>query len=156
MAAERIRRFVAGLLMRRTERRLARAEFLLARRGLVDRTTIERHLWLLLRHLSAAQRAEFARYRHFTVRGASGRSYRICYGTIANIHVPASGLEGEHRLCAGPDNLPAPAVMLAQKLMLETREAEFLRVAIKHAPLPRARYTAGHWCWRWIDWEMTG
>lgn len=34
------------------------------------------------------------------------------------------------RLCAAPaGRLPIPAVMLAQKLMLETREPEFLGIA---------------------------
>lgn len=93
----------------------------------------QRSLQLLLSCLTPAQRAEYQRLRAFTVQGASGRRYRITYGTTANIEVLAPAGWVDHRLCAGPEGLPAPAVMLAQKLMLESREAEFLRIAARHS-----------------------
>ena len=44
----------------------------------------------------------------------------------------------EYRLCAGPSGVPIPAVMLAEKLMLEAQEAAFLQIAIKHPASPHA------------------
>ena len=88
-----------------------------------------RSLNLLVRCLTPAQREEFARSNAFKVRGESGQQYRITYATTANIEVLGqSGIVGG-QLCAGPVGVPIPAVMLAQKLMLETQESEFLRIA---------------------------
>jgi hypothetical protein len=89
----------------------------------------ERSLRLLVQCLTPEQRAEFERLDAFTVRGRSGRRYRITYGSIANIEVLGTSGMGGRRLCAGPTGVPVPAVMLAQKLMLETQESEFLRIA---------------------------
>ena len=93
----------------------------------------ERSRELLLRCLTPGQRAEFEVTRGFTVRGQSGRLYRIAYGTTANVEVLSADGELEYRLCAGPTDVPTTSAMLAQKLMLERREAEFLRVAVRHA-----------------------
>lgn len=87
---------------------------------------------LLMSCLNPAQRAEFDRTLGFTVRGQSGREYRITFGATANVEVLGPDAELAYRLCAAPDDLPTPEVMLAQKLMLETREAEFLRIAVRH------------------------
>lgn len=89
----------------------------------------ERSLELLVRCLTPAQRAEFARSNAFKVRGKSGQRYRITYGKTANIEVLAESGVVVGQLCAGPVDVPTPAVMLAQKLMLETQESEFLRIA---------------------------
>lgn len=89
----------------------------------------ERALKLLVRCLTPAQRAEFARSNAFKVRGESGQQYKITYGTTGNIEVLSQSGMVARRLCAGPVDVPIPAVMLAQKLMLETRESEFLRIA---------------------------
>lgn len=99
----------------------------------------ERSADLLVSCLSAAQRAEFQRTRAFTVRGPSGRRYRIGFGTMANIEVLGKSGEVDYRLCAGPVELPTHAVMLAQKLMLESCEAEFLRIAARHPGLALPR-----------------
>jgi len=98
-----------------------------------QRIACDRSRELLLRCLTPAQRAEFERTRGFTVRGESGRRYRIAYGTTANVEVLWADGDLEYRLCASPADLPTTSVMLAQKLMLERREAEFLRVAVRHA-----------------------
>jgi hypothetical protein len=114
----------------RLERYLAVGRF--AEMGLFeDRRARERSLSLLVRCLSPLQRAEFQRTNAFTVRGRSGQRYRITYATTANVE--ALGPQGtvERRLCAGPMGVPIPSVMLAQKLMLETAEAEFLRIAAR-------------------------
>ena len=89
----------------------------------------ERSLNLLVRCLTPAQRAEFKASNAFKVRGESGQRYRITYGTTANVEVLSQSGAVLRQLCAGPLELPTPAVMLAQKLMLENREAEFLRIA---------------------------
>ena len=131
---------IARVRARAVDRGIARAERMLQARDPCERVSHQMHFLMLLRSLSPAQRAEFARYRRFTVRGSSGRTYRICYGTIANIYVADEDGSEAHRLCAAPARLSAPAVMLAQKLMLETQEREFLELAIKHPPLPRAGF----------------
>lgn len=111
------------------ERTLAVEPFMDA--GLLpDRRASERALDLLVRCLTPAQRSEFARSSTFKVRGQSGQQYRITYATTSNVEVLSPSGTVSRRLCALPaGDLPIPAVMLAQKLMLETREAEFLRIA---------------------------
>jgi hypothetical protein len=94
-----------------------------------DRRAHERSLNLLERCLTPAQRAQFAHSEAFEVRGESGQRYRIIYGKNVNIEVLGSSGMVVRRLCGGPVDVPTPAVMLAQKLMLETQEAEFLRIA---------------------------
>jgi hypothetical protein len=89
----------------------------------------ERSLNLLVRCLTPAQRAEFKASNAFNVRGESGQRYRITYGTTANVEVLSQSGAVLRQLCAGPLELPTPALMLAQKLMLETQESEFLRIA---------------------------
>ena len=51
------------------------------------RAALERSHDLLLAWLSPAQRLEFERTGGFSVRGQSGRRYRIEFGTVANIEV---------------------------------------------------------------------
>ena len=99
---------------------------------LAEREGGKRARELLFAQLTAAQRAEVERWHGFTVRGQSGRLYRIGFGSVANIEALDEHGNAEYRLCACPRRLPAWGVMLAQKLMLESREAEFLRVAIRH------------------------
>ena len=101
-----------------------------------QRAAAERSRELLLACLTPAQRLEFDRTHAFSVRGKSGSRYRIGFGTVANVEVLGSRGEVLYRLCAKPADLPTPAVMLSQKLMLETREADFLRVAARHPVLP--------------------
>lgn len=114
-------------------RGLLEPRYRFARCGLYeDRQAYRRSRELLLECLSPSQRGEFERRGAFTVCGQSGRRYRIAYGTGMNIEVLGPGGEVEYRLCAAPADVPTPAVMLAQKLMLEAQEAEFLRIAIKH------------------------
>lgn len=111
-----------------------RLEHMRTVRGLAEAGVIEnprareRAVGLLLRCLTPAQRAEFERTRSFKVRGRSGQQYRITYGATANVEVLERGTVSR-RLCAGPAGVPVAAAMLAQKLMLETDEAEFLCIA---------------------------
>lgn len=134
-ALPRPRRGLARLLFslaRGVSRVLAAYQRAAARDGGSHHLAAERSHLLLLACLTPAQRREFERTRGFTVCGASGRLYRIGFGTVANIDVVGASGQVLYRLCAKPDDVPTPAVMLSQKLMLETREAEFLRIAVRH------------------------
>lgn len=96
-----------------------------------DHRAHARALALLMTSLTPAQRAEFERSNAFTVRGASGQRYRITFGSTANVEVLDPSDTVARRLCAGPVGVPVPAAMLAQKLMLETNESEFLEIAAR-------------------------
>jgi hypothetical protein len=99
---------------------------------------------LLLDHLTPAQREEWVTHRYFHVETADGRRrYRIDYGLAGNIHLvkcdePVTGKHGiplraGNRFCAHvyhPDGpIPNEDNVLAQKLLLETSEEEFLAMA---------------------------
>ncbi len=119
-------RYVRG----RLERLLGTGRF--AQMGLVeDRRARQRSLDLLARCLTPAQRADFDRFNTFKVRAPSGREYRITYAPTANVEVLTERGLVERRLCAGPAGVPIPAILLAQKLMLETQESEFLDIAAR-------------------------
>ena len=125
----------AGFVARRMARALLTQRRLAVAHGGAQRLAAQRSRELLLACLSPAQRREFDQTRGFTVRGMGGRCYRIGFGSVANIDVLGEDGEILYRLCAKPGELPTPAVMLAQKLMLEARELDFLRIAARH-PLP--------------------
>lgn len=96
---------------------------------------------LLLEHLDVDQRAEWAASRSFHVATADGvRRYRIKLGLAGNVALVKDG-ELEPRVAGGhlrrfcmhvyhPDGkIPDEDNVLAQKLLLESDEAEFLRLA---------------------------
>lgn len=99
----------------------------------------ERAQQLLLRHLTEEQRESFLAYKFFVVKGRSGERYRIedRGHMVANIAVLTRhvGLEAvKHRLCGHCDrSIPLADQLLAQKLMIEGAEDEFLRIANRHA-----------------------
>jgi hypothetical protein len=92
---------------------------------------------LLLSHLTGEQRASFKKNKWFIVEGGqSKRRYRIRDrgNLVANIDV----LDGDavaHRLCGHcrAGDLPLADHLLAQKMMLEMAEDEFLKIANRHA-----------------------
>lgn len=92
---------------------------------------------LLLENLSPAQRESFQRNKWFVVEGGkSGLQYRIHANdnVAANIDV----LDGERvarRLCGHCEvsKVPLGDHLLAQKIMLESAEEDFLRIANRHA-----------------------
>jgi hypothetical protein len=97
---------------------------------------------LLRDWLSAGQRAQFDEARYFDVTGSdSGKRYRICYGTAANIReLDRNGKEGIG-WCFAPVGALVPGdVMLAQKIALETSEAATLSVANRVPLLPRVTH----------------
>lgn len=91
---------------------------------------------LLLEHLTEAQRKTFAKNGWFVVEGGRSKTqYRIRSGSIAgNIDV-MSGKRATHRLCChAPDHvMPHGDHLLAQKMMLEYAEDDFLKIANRTA-----------------------
>lgn len=93
---------------------------------------------LLLENLDAEQRECLRRHGFFVViGGTTGKRYRIRKGAalVANIDVLAANDNVEHRLCGhcDPKVVPLGDHLLAQKIMLECAEDEFLRIANRHA-----------------------
>lgn len=91
----------------------------------------ERSMRLLRSALSERQREELAR-GYFEVCAPSGRRYRV-YSDSASGNVQEHDDRGHlSTYCAHPVGVPLGDQLLAQKLMLETDEEEFLRVANCH------------------------
>lgn len=97
----------------------------------------ERAIGLLLENLSPEQRETFQKNKWFIVEGGkSGLKYRIHANdnVAANIDV----LDGDkiaRRLCGHCEvaKVPLGDHLLAQKIMLENAEEDFLRIANRHA-----------------------
>lgn len=90
---------------------------------------------LLTEHLSPPQREQLAQKGHFELdvisRSGERRRYQIRRGYAGNVKQvdPSSGRVLK-TLCIHPrDRVPDADAMLAQKLLLEANETEFLRVA---------------------------
>jgi hypothetical protein len=102
------------------------------------RAAKERAEGLLYEHLSDEQRAQIKRDKFFVVQGGkTGRKYKIKAdgGLVANVHEMDDAGAVKRRLCAHLDhaaNAPIFDHLLAQKLMLEHQEEQFLRVANDH------------------------
>lgn len=91
----------------------------------------ERAEKLLQEVLSPAQRAELQRKNYFHVR-ANGRRFRITRGWAGNVLEVDARSRLRYRFCAHPNqHVPAPDVMLAQKLVLESEPERFFSVANK-------------------------
>jgi hypothetical protein len=88
---------------------------------------------LLASVLDPIQKADFQKEKLFYMKSSSGRLYKIKTGKIHNIiMVDPVSKEELLELCLtteSHDTYPSPDVMLAQKLMLETREADALKLA---------------------------
>jgi hypothetical protein len=115
---------------------LGRRTRLKAVRGLYIRSNDEnnpqaRGLRLLRTWLSPPQLEQFNAKGHFDVIGcATGRRYRIHYGTSMNVHQLDEAGRPRIGWCFVPQGcLVAGDVMLAQKLALETSEMRALSVA---------------------------
>jgi hypothetical protein len=100
---------------------------------------------LLLRNLTPEQRDTLEKHKWFIVEGGVSKTrYRIhdCGHLVGNIAVLAAGgalFDGRpgvtHRLCGHlrDGQIPLNDNLLAQKLMLEGSEEEFLRLANRHS-----------------------
>ncbi len=110
---------------------------LLQRRIEAEQPACDRAKELLLSHLTPAQKESFEKNKWFVVTGGrSKREYRIrTEHTTVNIDV-LDGKKVLHKLCAHPNNasgVPLCDRLLAQKLMLEASEDDFLKIANRHA-----------------------
>ena len=94
---------------------------------------------LLVANLNPEQRRELKRKGHFHVAGSKGNIYRIASSLPFNVRLAGEARRSRIFFCleAEDPDLPMEDVMLAQKLLLETDEGEFLRLA-NMAYLPRA------------------
>lgn len=93
----------------------------------------DRALELLIGALSERQLDEWERTKRFTVEGKSGAKYRIKKGRQVNIEELHKNGQVKRKLCAHPEMaVPDYDTVLAQKLWLEHREEQFLKVAIVH------------------------
>lgn len=90
---------------------------------------------LLQSHLSVEQRTEFEREKTFTVIGKNGqRRYRIRKGWAGNIDELDKDGKRVAILCGHAiESVPEGDNMLAQKLMLEHDEDQFLKIANRRA-----------------------
>jgi hypothetical protein len=86
---------------------------------------------LLIECLSPEQRASLEAHNYFDVKLPSGAVYRINKGWAHNVkRLKRDGTAEHGTFCAHPsDTVPHYDNMLAQKFMLETDEAAFLRIA---------------------------
>jgi hypothetical protein len=83
---------------------------------------------LLFLHLSDAQRGQYEKDGYFETI-VNDRRYRINKGRAMNVELIEDG-KAKFKYCALPrDYTPAPDVMLAQLLMIESDEARFLATA---------------------------
>jgi hypothetical protein len=97
----------------------------------------KRALELLIEHLSPEQKKTFEEKKWFVVEGGRSKTqYRIRAQDhlIANIDVMEAG-RTKHKLCGHCDirKVPLGDQLLAQKMMLEFSEDDFLKVANRHA-----------------------
>ena len=96
----------------------------------------ERAQALLLEHLTPEQRRTLDEHKWFIVEGGRSKTkYRIQAerGLAGNVDVIVND-RVTHRLCAhcAPNAIPMGDHLLAQKVMLELAEDEFLRIANRH------------------------
>jgi hypothetical protein len=86
---------------------------------------------LLLDNLTPKQREQYRKFGYFDVLGSeTGKWYRIHHGNSCNVNELINGRQRGGGRCFMPiGELVAGDCMLAQKIVLETREEEALRVA---------------------------
>jgi hypothetical protein len=91
----------------------------------------ERAERLLLDNLNESQRVMYEQAKKIIVKGnETGDEYEIALGRSRNIRVVGADGRYKRTLCAHPAELvPNADTVLAQKLMLECAEREFLRIA---------------------------
>jgi hypothetical protein len=88
---------------------------------------------LLREHLNETQREQFERVGSFVVVAQSGRRYRIRSANTSNVRDETDGASYCMQFRSDPQclRIPLEDLMLAQKLLLECDEPEFLRIANK-------------------------
>lgn len=92
----------------------------------------ERATALLREHLDESQRSSYDLFKEFLVKCQSGKVYRIKKGISGNVNLLNDDGVPIIQFCIHPDvSVPAEDNMLAQKLLLETDEKGFCRIANK-------------------------
>jgi hypothetical protein len=88
---------------------------------------------LLREHLNEEQREQFERAGSFVVVAQSGRRYRIRSANTSNVRDETDGASYCVQFRSDPQclRIPLEDLMLAQKLLLECDEPQFLRIANK-------------------------
>lgn len=97
----------------------------------------KRSIQLLRDSLTTIQRKEFDQYGYFFVNSPSGKLYRIREGRSINIDLMVGNSKTivQKRLCAHPEEfLPDGDNMLAQKVLLEHQETDFLNICNHYDP----------------------
>lgn len=92
-------------------------------------------LTILCEHLTREQIAELVDRESFRVQSPRGVLYRIDFGYARNVREIGEDGRVKASYCAHPSNaheIPDCDTMLVQKLMLESHEDEFLRIANRH------------------------
>lgn len=114
----------------------------LYRRFFGENTPDARGRRLLAEWLSPKQRAQFEEHRYFDVVGCdTGRTYRIHYGTAANVHEIDCAGRPTTGWCFVPSGFLVPGdVMLAQKIALETDERNALALANRFPPATHSEH----------------
>jgi len=116
-------------------KRIAHAEALQKELNLKEekRVAAEVKAEMLLNYcLTAEQRDDLAKNNHFHLY-TGNHKYRIERGVSGNVKlINDNDDKPKHQYCIHPVGVPVADVMLAQKLLLETNEQEFLRIANKH------------------------
>jgi len=94
----------------------------------------ERAEALLLAHLTPDQRETLERMRHFVVQSERGRVYHLRRGRLANVdEMDKDRVVAQYCIHPSICNIPEADSLLAQKLMLEMNEEQFLRIANRTA-----------------------
>jgi hypothetical protein len=93
------------------------------------RLAVEKAEALLQAHLDEEQQAMLKREAAFLVSVKSGRKYKVKRGQRGNVHELDDQGHAVREFCIHPDDVPDQDAMLAQKLLLETDEASFRRIA---------------------------
>lgn len=97
-----------------------------------ERAAAETRAEMLLHScLTIEQKDELTKKNHFHLY-VGNKKYRIERGVSGNIKLLGENDVPKHQYCIHPNGVPIGDVMLAQKLLLETNEEEFLRVANRH------------------------
>jgi hypothetical protein len=88
---------------------------------------------LLLATLDAEQAKMFVAERSFVVHSQDRkRRYLVKYGVQGNVELLNDAGQSVAKFCIHPEeSVPTPDVMLAQKLLLEADEQQFLKIANK-------------------------
>jgi hypothetical protein len=124
-----VRESAAQRLAREAARRENEARLFERQRAIMaeQRIAETRAKRLLVENISPAQRKSLKDHGHFDVL-VGGKTYRIKWGSHGNVYLVQGGRE-VRSFCIQPPDVPAGDAMLAQKLLLETDEASFLRIA---------------------------